>query len=177
MLKKLLILIGLFISSRCYSQITTEVQKKIKLEIESQIPKLKQRLLKEKVNEVQSEFTIDTFRIESYLTKYIDLNLTDVGMSDASYAGAKQYDVLLNKYYKKLLSVLIGEDKKVLVQAQKSWLLYRDNEYKLVETISKDDYSGGGTMQRLTESSVYLDFIKSRVINLFDHYVRATQNE
>ena len=78
-------------------------------------------------------------------------------MRDAGYEAATLYDSLLNKYYKKFLAVLKGEDKKNLLQAQKSWLAFRDNETKLVETISKDQYSGGGTMQQLTESSEYLD--------------------
>jgi uncharacterized protein YecT (DUF1311 family) len=75
-----------------------------------------------------------------------------------------------------LLSVLKGDDKKILVQAQKSWLSYRDNETKLVESISKAEYSGGGTMQQLTEGSEYLNLIKNRVIAIFNHYIRATQN-
>jgi hypothetical protein len=35
--------------------------------------------------------------------------------------------------------------------------------------------SGGGTMQQLTESSMYMDLIKNRTIAIFEHYTRATQ--
>jgi uncharacterized protein YecT (DUF1311 family) len=110
------------------------------------------------------------------MEKWVGLDYRDFGMRDAGYATANLYDSLLNKYYKKLLAVLKGEDKKTLLQAQKAWLSYRDSETKLVGTISKDEYSGGGTMQGLTEASEYLNLIKSRTITLFEHYVRATQS-
>lgn len=71
---------------------------------------------------------------------------------------------------------LKGEDKKALVQAQKAWLAFRDSETNLVEIVSKDEYSGGGTMQQLTEASEYLNLIKNRTIALFEHYIRATQS-
>jgi uncharacterized protein YecT (DUF1311 family) len=110
------------------------------------------------------------------MEEYIELDFSDFGMRDAGYKTAKLYDSLLNKYYKNLSTTLQGEDKKVLIQAQKAWITFRDSEFKLVETISKDEYSGGGTMQQLTEASEYLDLIKSRTIAIFDHYIRATQN-
>ena len=109
------------------------------------------------------------------MTDRLQQDNSDFGMSDATYKIATLYDSLLNKYYKKLSGVLKGDDKKDLTQAQKSWITFRDNETKLVATISKDQYSGGGTMQRLTESSEYLTLIKNRVITLFEHYLRATQ--
>ena len=72
--------------------------------------------------------------------------------------------------------VLKGDDKKALLQAQKAWLAFRDGETKLVETLSKVEYSGGGTMQQLTEASEYLNLVRNRTIRLFEHYLRATQN-
>ncbi len=157
------------------TEVTSELQKKIKLDIEKEIPKLKQQREKGKVDPVEIEFTLDTFRVEKFMEKYIELDFSDFGMRDAAYKAANLYDSLLNKYYKKLLSILKGDDKKILVQAQKAWLAFRDNETKLVETISKDEYSGGGTLQQLTESSEYLELIKQRTITIFEHYARATQ--
>jgi len=183
-MKQIIFTVGLLISLSCYSQterraveVTPELQKKIKADIEKQIPQFKKQLEKDKLNQVQSEFEIDTFRIERFMGKWIDLDFTDAGMSDGTYAGAKLYDSLLNKYYKKLLAVLKPEDKKILVQAQKSWMSFRDSEYKLVETISKDEYSGGGTMQQLTESGIYLSMVKNRTIDIFSHYTRATKSD
>jgi uncharacterized protein YecT (DUF1311 family) len=181
-MKYMLLAIGIFNITLSFSQtkapteVTPALQKKIMLDIDKEVPKLKQQLEKAKENAVHVEFTVDTFRVERFMEKWIALDYGDFGMRDAGYATAKLYDSLLNKYFKMLLTVLKGDDKKALVQAQKAWLAFRDGETKLVETISKEDYSGGGTMQQLTESSEYLNLVKNRTIALFEHYVRATQN-
>jgi uncharacterized protein YecT (DUF1311 family) len=181
-MKLLLLLAGLscqlftFSQSKDPIEVTPEIQRKIRGEIEKEIPRFKQKLEVAKENPVRIEFAIDTFRLERFMDKWIDLDYGDFGMRDACYAGAKLYDSLLNNYYKKLLEVLKGDDKQVLIQAQRSWLAFRDSEFRLVETISKDEYSGGGTMQQLTEASEYLDLVRNRVVTIFDHYVRATQS-
>ncbi|WP_301928965.1 lysozyme inhibitor LprI family protein [Ferruginibacter sp.] len=159
------------------SKTTAELEKKIKQEVEKEIPKLEQRLKASKFNIVQIEFTLDTFRIELLFEKHLASNFADFSMADATYETAKLYDSLLNKYYKKLLAALKGDDKKVLMQAQKNWIAFRDSEFSLVETISKEAYAGGGTMQQLTESSAYLNLVKSRTVAIFEHFTRATQNE
>ena len=181
-MRYILLAIGLFLANISHSQdkapieVTPEMQRKIMKQINLEVPKLKQRLEKEKENEVAIEFTIDTFRIERLFDKWIKLDYGDFGMRDAAYGVAVLYDSLMNKYYRKLSSVLEGDDKKFLMQAQKAWLSYRDNETELVGIISKDEYSGGGTMQQLTEASEYLDLIKKRTNAIFNHYIRATQN-
>ena len=182
-MKFLLLVFGLFFQTISFSQfqkapveLTPQLQEKIKQKIEKDIPKLKQQFEKEKENAVEIEFTLDTFRVEQFMSKWIELDYGDFGMRDAGYEGARIYDSLLNKYYKKLLAVLKADDKKNLIQAQKSWLAFRDSETNLVETISKDEYAGGGTMQQLTESSEYLDLVKTRTITIFNHFTRATHN-
>lgn len=157
--------------------ISVEREQKIKKDIEKEISKLEIELKKAKVNILEIEFTLDTSRIELLYEKHIAIIYSDFGMRDANYETTRLYDSLLNKYYKKLLTTLKEDDKKVLMRAQKSWIIFRDNEFSLVETISKDEYAGGGTMQQLTESSAYLNLVKSRTVAIFDHYARATQNE
>jgi uncharacterized protein YecT (DUF1311 family) len=156
-------------------EVTPGLQKKMRQDIEKEVPKLKERLEKENETQTAIEFCIDTFRVEQLLSKWINIDYGDFGMRDAGYAAARHYDSLMNKYYKKLSSVLKGDDRNTLKQAQKAWLSFRNNETKLVETISKDEYSGGGTMQQLTEASEYLSLVKNRTIVLYDHYVRAMQ--
>jgi uncharacterized protein YecT (DUF1311 family) len=181
-MKYVFLTVALFIHAISFSQtnqpveVTPVLQQKLIQDIDREVPKLKQQLEKANENAVHIEFAVDTFRVERLMAKWITLDYSDFGMRDAGYATAKLYDNLLNKYYKKLLAVLKDDDKKTLVQAQKAWLAFRDSETKLVETISKEDYSGGGTMQGLTEASEYLNLVKSRTIVLFEHYVRATQS-
>ena len=158
-------------------EMTPIIKKQIKQEIELEAFKLKQTLLSKKENNINIEFMLDTFRVEQLMSKWIDLDYRDFAMKEATYQGAELYDSLLNKYYKKLLAALKVDDKKILVQAQKTWLSFRDAENKLTETISKEEYSGGGTMQQMVEASVYLNLIKERTITLFQHYTRATQSE
>lgn len=157
-------------------EVTPATEKKIKQEIEASIPKFRERLKTAKGSELYIEFVIDTFRIEQYMAKYISYDYSTAGMSSSGYEAAHKYDSLLNKYYKKLLNVLSPEDKKILVAAQKTWINYRDSETELVNTIGKDQYSGGGTIQQLIESSSYMDLVKNRAIEIFEHLRRATQD-
>jgi uncharacterized protein YecT (DUF1311 family) len=182
--KYIFLLLGLLIQTITFSQthkdpveVTPELLVKLKQEIEREVPGIKSELEITTENTIRIEFTLDTFKIERLIIKMVDLDYSDIGLYNAVYEAAKGYDILLNKYYKKLLAALKGDDKKALVSAQKSWLSFRDTETKLVETISKDEYSGGGTLQQLTESSAYYNLIKTRTISIFEHYVRAIQNE
>ena len=157
-------------------EVTAGIEKKIKQEIEKEVALLKTNLTNKRQSSTSIEFALDTFRIEKYQEKYIEYDWTTAGMRQATYDAASKYDSLLNKYYKKLLSVLTQKDKVVLVNAQKSWIVFRDNELKLVSTISKDEYSGGGTMQQLIDASEYLDIVSQRTIAIYQHYLRATQD-
>jgi Uncharacterized protein conserved in bacteria len=158
-------------------EVTPQVEKQFKQKVEREVPAFKKQLELNKENEVQIEFSVDTFRIEHFIRLWEESVITDSDEAQASYAGAWLYDSLLNKYYKKLLLTLKPEDRQILQQAQRAWITFRDNESKLVDLISKDEYSGGGTKQRLTESYLYLLRVKNRTIEIFDHYVRATQSE
>ncbi len=156
-------------------EVTPAVDKKIAQEISKESELLKSKLKKEDDSEAVMEFTIDTFRIELYMSKYISYDWSTAGMRYATYEAASRYDSLLNKYYKKLQAVLKPEDKKVLANTQKSWIAFRDNELKLINVVGKDEYSGGGTIQQLMDASEYLEIIRQRVFKIYQHYLRATQ--
>jgi uncharacterized protein YecT (DUF1311 family) len=183
-MKLLAFTLVLFFQLQCFSQtikepiaVTPEVKTKIKQNIEKEASKVKLVLERENENPLQIEFALDTLRVEQLMAKLIQIDYSDYGMKEAGYEAAHLYDSLMNKYYKRLLAALKSEDKKTLLQAQKAWLVYRDSEMNLVTTISKSDYSGGGTMQGLTEASEYLNLVKERTIALFEHYIRAIQSE
>jgi uncharacterized protein YecT (DUF1311 family) len=61
---------------------------------------------------------------------------------------------------------LKGEDKKVLKDAQLKWIAFRDAELHLLGVLSKEGYSGGGTIQTNLLGAAYADRILSRVIEL-----------
>jgi uncharacterized protein YecT (DUF1311 family) len=181
-MKYLLLLLTLLIRIQVYSQsakapveVTPQLEKQIRADIEKKVAGLRQQLLKNQETGPAIEFKLDTFRVEKYMEMYITYDYSTAGMRRAAYNGAYQYDSLLNKYYKKLSLVLSKEDRLVLVEAQKAWISFRDKEAKLVELIGKDGYSGGGTIQQLIDASEYLDVVRQRTLKLFGHYLRATQ--
>lgn len=152
-------------------EVTLAIEKKINQEISSEAASLKNELTNDKESTTSIEFTLDTFRIERYSEKYMAYDYSTAGMCNATLDAAKKYDSLLNKYYKKLLAVLKNNDKDVLVNAERSWVVFRNNELKLLETLTNDEYSGGGTIQRIIFASEYLDIIKQRALAIYDYYL------
>lgn len=153
--------------------VTPAIQQRIWQEIEKEVPAFRQKLVQDGEDDIQVGFSTDTFRVERFVAKWIDTDYRDFGMRDAVHAGAQLYDSLLNKYYQQLLRLLQGDDRKILIQAQKAWVAFRDAEAKLIFTAGKEQYSGGGTIQPLMTAALYMEMIKSRVIAIFDHLVRA----
>jgi uncharacterized protein YecT (DUF1311 family) len=175
-----IVMIGLLIyvpvSSQSTVAITPDLEKKIHQDIEKQIPALKKKLETANANPAMIEFSIDTFKVERFMYESLKLDYSDLGMRTITYKTAKLYDSLVNKYYNKLSAALKSSDRNTLTQTQRSWLAFRDNEKKLMRLISKDEYSGGGTLQQLFELSDYLTLVKDRLITIYRHYSRATQN-
>ncbi len=121
------------------------------------------------------EFALDTFRIERLVSKKIDFNSSTIGMLQATYDKEKDYDQLLNKYYNKLIEMLNEEDKAILITAQKNWMSFRDSERIFNQLISRDEYSGGGTIQKLLVADRYTDITKKRVLELHTYLLRRLE--
>lgn len=151
-------------------EITPQVLQKIKADIEKQIPSLKQKLSNQTLTAGQIEFALDTFRIEQMVVERISIDYSTVGMNISVDEKTVAYDKLLNKYYNKLLPLLQPEDKKILVAAQKAWLAYRDAESKLIWTMAKDEYTGGGTMYSSIATGRYSDLVVKRAVDIFNYY-------
>ena len=156
--------------------IAPEAASKMAKEISRESELLREKLKKNKYSDYNIEFTIDTFRIERQFGRYVDMDYSTAGMTSAAYEAAAQYDSLMNKYYRRLYQLLSVDDRKVLVKAQKAWLAFRDSETELTGILGKEEYSGGGTMQLITDASAYLELIRKRTIELFEHLSRATQS-
>ena len=148
-------------------EISPEISKKIEAEVEVQIPKLKLRLSKQELNADEIEFKIDTFRIETIASKRMEIDFSTTGMNITVDESTTSYDKLMNKYYGKLMKLLKPEDKKILITAQKAWLLFRDAELKLIGTMTDDQYSGGGTIQSNIRMGQYSSLVVERTKDIF----------
>jgi uncharacterized protein YecT (DUF1311 family) len=179
-----LILLFVFITQFGFAQSPREINdselEKYKQEIQKESIKLQQELLKKDYlsdfdKQVSIDFQIDTFVIERLLSKRISIDYSTAGMTKATYDSEIEYDKLLNKYYQILIKKLNDSDKEILKQSQRNWIQYRNSERKLNNEIAKDEYSGGGTMQRIIVASGYFEITKKRVIELFGYLGRFNE--
>jgi len=151
-------------------EITPQILQKIKEDVEKEVKSYSDNLSIDEMSKDQLEFSIDTFKIEHLVSKRMDIDYSTAGMNTTLDERTKAYDVLLNKYYNKILKLLKPEDKKALISAQKSWIAYRDTEMKLIATLTKESYSGGGTIQSSIATGAYSDLVVNRTIELFRYY-------
>lgn len=158
-------------------EISPEILKKIKAEVEVQIPKLKLKLSKQELNTDEIEFKIDTFRIETIASKRMEIDYSTTGINITVDELTISYDKLMNKYYGKLMKLLKPEDKKILITAQKAWLVFRDAELNLIGIMTDDQYSGGGTIQSNIRMGQYSSLVIERTIEIFNYYNRIIKDE
>jgi uncharacterized protein YecT (DUF1311 family) len=157
--------------------ITPQILESIKATVEKQVLTFEKTLSKQDMTADAIEFAIDTFRIEQILLKRMDIDYTTAGMNITVLEMASSYDKLMNKYYNKLLKMLSPDDDKILIAAQKSWLVYRDAEAKLIGTMTDPAYSGGGTMQSNIATGCYADLVVQRTIKIFQYYNSVIENK
>ena len=151
-------------------EITPQLLQKINIEVENLIPAYKKLLVDREFNVDETEFSIDTFRISQTVSKRMDIDYSTIGINFTVNEMTSAYDKLMNKYYNKLLKALRPEDKKVLINAQRAWLAFRNAEEKFIGTMTKEVYSGGGTIQSTIATGAYSDLVVQRTIELFEYY-------
>lgn len=122
--------------------------------------------------EVRLNYLKDTFIIEHIYSDLMDIDGSTFGMVRAINLREKDYDVLLNKYYKILSSKLEAEDRKILLDAQRLWLKSREEERKINGLLYDEKYSGGGTIQQLFYAEQNLRYTKERVETLLGYLIR-----
>jgi uncharacterized protein YecT (DUF1311 family) len=96
---------------------------------------------------------------------------------EAVYAAEKEYDKLLNKYYQILLNKMKDIDREVLRETQRNWIQFRDSEKSLAATLTKDHYTGGGSMYKITLAFEILTITKRRVNEIYHHISRFHEYE
>ena len=175
-------LLCLFSINFSYSQLDLkEVTKEDSLKFESLIKisvdslKLKLELddyLNDTEKKLTIDFKIDTFIVSKRFELYISQDYSDFGMKTASIYMLKDFEKLLNKYYKILLSKLKPEDKENLKITQRNWINYRESEKQFSYLVSEDKYSGGGTIQTLFVLSRNIEITQNRVSEFYQYIER-----
>ena len=147
-------------------EITSEMLSKIKQEAILETTSFRQSLDSMDYSAQFKGFIADTFLINRVMSKMMEIDYSTFGINNANDYSVKEYDVMLNANYNLLMNRLKGEDKKVLKDAQLKWIAFRDAELHLLGVLSKEGYSGGGTIQTNLLGAAYADRILSRVIEL-----------
>jgi len=88
------------------------------------------------------------------------------GMVRCTEIADKKWDQELNKNYQSLMSKLKPADKLLLKSAQLSWITYRDNEFKLNESIYDKIQ---GTMYIPMRIDEKMQIVKQRALALASH--------
>jgi len=124
------------------------------------------------IDEEFIEFTADTFAIEQRRKMRMEINWSTAGLNNATYEAEREYDRLLNKYYQRLMDKLEPEDREVLRQSQRNWIVFRDSEHEVNQILTDWQYSGGGTIQTTISAGYYLEITQRRVIELYRYLGR-----
>ena len=151
-------------------EITSQDSINIIKKADNRVLSLRKQLKKYWIDE-SIDFASDTCRIETIEFEKMEIDYSTLGMNVAISESKYQYDKLLNKYYKKLVAKLEGSDKEILKQTQRDWIRFRNSEYKLGFLLSKEKYSGGGTMQSINRNMLGKILTKNRLIEIYHHYL------
>ena len=168
------------------SDLPRDITKEDSLSIQQEVKKQAKALLtKLKGDEDKSyererltiEFTIDTFEIAKELSLNMAIDYSTWGMITATNNAEIKYDLLLNKYYNRLLRKLEKPDQELLRQSQRNWIAFRDSELKINSALTKDVYTGGGTIQGIIVAYKALDLTKNRVVEIYHYLNRISLNQ
>ena len=162
--------ISAFAQSDRPKELTPLILSKIKADVDKDAITFKQTLSKKDLSASEITFSVDTFKVEQIAAKRMEVDYSTAGMNNTMNDRAASYDKLLNKYYKILLAALKPADKATLIATQRSWINYRDAESKLIYTMGKQEYSGGGTIQSNIASTAYADLVVERTLKIFNYY-------
>jgi uncharacterized protein YecT (DUF1311 family) len=102
-------------------------------------------------------------KIDKELTACLEQKSSNSGMVACTVAATEKWDAKLNEVYKKLLAKLSPEAKQKLIDAQRSWLVFKVKEVELI----KETYGNAkGTMWFPIRASVYMELTKGRALTL-----------
>ena len=112
--------------------------------------------------------------IDKALDICTDKNPSTGGMVSCMETAYKKWDQELNKNYRTLMARLKPASKQLLKSAQLSWITYRDNEFKLIDSIYD---SIQGTMYISMRIDEKMQIVKQRALALASHINMLDEGE
>lgn len=106
--------------------------------------------------------------IDQELEKCMDIAVSTSEMIECQVQAGAAWDRELNKYYQLYLSELNDEGKAVLKEAQREWIVYRDKEYKLIDSHYLRQLEG--TMWHPVAAGEKVKIVKERALKLKGYY-------
>lgn len=91
-----------------------------------------------------------------------------VAISNCSYATEKQWDEVLNKYYKLLRGILDKESRSKLKESQRAWIMFRDKEGENILSVYINNKEG--TAYHNIAASEISNLVEQRAIQLKAYY-------
>jgi uncharacterized protein YecT (DUF1311 family) len=172
-MKKTLFLVFAILS---FQSAMAQKSKQAKNLFEKEIKAYRQKIEKnEYLSDLMKDFSMDTFRIEHTFSAKVREFSNSHDILEVFAETTEAYDVLLNKYYNKLMSKLDADDKKLLIKSQKAWITFRDAEEIVIATVSDEHYSGGGSIQKDMNETSYQELTKMRLLNIIHLLERITE--
>ena len=159
------------------SNLDSSLVKVILKQSEKHQKKLKKQLFSGELSHpIMVEYKMDEFQIEKYLERKTNRDLSSATYISELLLAEKRYQVLVYKYYNKLLKLVDGDIKKELEESQTLWRMYRDAE-QTVNTNLNPEALGFAQIpvERLAER--HFDITKYRALEIVDYLARMHKKE
>lgn len=118
---------------------------------------------------IRRQFLEDNFVAENLRQKQLDKEATTLGINKANLACASEYENLVDKYFKILLSKMKDEDKYLVISSQKDWKSLMEKERTLAGKLMQEEYSGGGSIHSIEYTNRLMMQQKNRLLTLIDY--------
>lgn len=105
--------------------------------------------------------------IDSIESQCIAVDSSTAGMANCTKRAEEAWDLEMNRYYGLLMKSLDKDQADKLRQAQRSWVEYRDKEFKSIGALFP---TSGGTMWINIRAAHYRDIVKQRALELMEYH-------
>lgn len=162
-------IISLSICFAGFSQLSDAQLKRLEYQVDSSASLLHEKLIQNSETLLNTEFTVDTFKVELLKKKKMVADTSIAEKIAAINEAEIQYTILMDKYYAVLISRHDESGKKAIIDAQKKWLKYRDDEIKMTEKFYDEEKKGDLKSKEIGKATENLELTKERVVEIYKH--------